>query len=178
MLAQLQPVARPSRDRYTTSSAGRANTGTTARDWLGWQKNSISICSNSRVRNVKLRGVISLRKLLPIWAMPNGIFTRRAVADVFEIDEHALGRFGAQKCRVFFAAQRADDRFEHQVEIARRGQLALFELARMLARLQRAFAGGNVIDAEAAFAAFGAAIDHLVDEQIVMARSTSRPAGA
>ena len=32
----------------------------------GSQKNSSSICSNSRVRNVKLPGVISLRKDLPI----------------------------------------------------------------------------------------------------------------
>ena len=46
------------------------------RDVFGWQKNSISICSNSRERNVKFRGVISLRKLLPICAMPNGIPTR------------------------------------------------------------------------------------------------------
>src|SRR5580704_2262769 len=47
-----------------------------ARDSLGWQKNSISICSNSRERNVKFRGVISLRKLLPTCAMPKGILTR------------------------------------------------------------------------------------------------------
>ena len=42
----------------------------------GWQKNSISACSNSRERNVKLRGLISLRKALPICAMPKGIFWR------------------------------------------------------------------------------------------------------
>jgi hypothetical protein len=42
----------------------------------GWTKNSISICSNSRVRKMKLPGVISLRKLLPIWPMPNGGFLR------------------------------------------------------------------------------------------------------
>src|SRR5215471_6989116 len=46
------------------------------REFEGWQKNSISICSNSRERNVKFRGVISLRKLLPICAMPNGTRTR------------------------------------------------------------------------------------------------------
>ena len=44
----------------------------------GSKKNSISICSNSRVRKMKLPGVISLRKLLPIWAMPNGGFLRAA----------------------------------------------------------------------------------------------------
>ena len=38
----------------------------------GWTKNSISICSNSRVRKMKLPGVISLRKDLPMLAMPNG----------------------------------------------------------------------------------------------------------
>ena len=94
------------------------------RDVLGWQKNSISICSNSRERNVKFRGVISLRKLLPIWAMPNGNLHARAIEHVFEIDEDALGRFGAKKRRVFFGAHRADDRLEHQVEFARLGQRA------------------------------------------------------
>ena len=38
----------------------------------GGTKYSISICSNSRVRKTKLPGVISLRKDLPIWAIPNG----------------------------------------------------------------------------------------------------------
>ncbi len=42
----------------------------------GGTKNSISICSNSRVRKTKLPGVISLRNDLPIWAMPNGGFLR------------------------------------------------------------------------------------------------------
>ena len=39
-------------------------------------KYSISICSNSRERKMKLRGVISLRNALPICAMPNGTFAR------------------------------------------------------------------------------------------------------
>ena len=42
----------------------------------GLTKNSISICSNSRVRKMKLPGVISLRNDLPIWPIPNGIFLR------------------------------------------------------------------------------------------------------
>jgi len=42
----------------------------------GSTKNCISICSNSRVRKMKLPGVISLRKALPICAMPNGTFWR------------------------------------------------------------------------------------------------------
>ena len=41
-----------------------------------WMKYSISICSNSRERKMKLRGVISLRNDFPIWAMPKGSFTR------------------------------------------------------------------------------------------------------
>ena len=45
----------------------------------GATKYSISICSNSRVRKMKLPGVISLRKLLPICAMPNGGFLRALV---------------------------------------------------------------------------------------------------
>jgi hypothetical protein len=43
----------------------------------GGTKNSISIWSNSRVRKMKLPGVISLRNDLPICAMPNGGFLRR-----------------------------------------------------------------------------------------------------
>ena len=48
----------------------------------GSQKNSSSICSNSLVLNTKLPGVISLRKLLPIWHTPKGIF-RRVVRCIF-----------------------------------------------------------------------------------------------
>ena len=42
----------------------------------GGTKNSISICSNSSVRKMKLPGVISLRNDLPTCAMPNGGFLR------------------------------------------------------------------------------------------------------
>ncbi len=42
----------------------------------GLTKNSISICSNSRVLKMKFPGVISLRNDLPIWPIPNGIFLR------------------------------------------------------------------------------------------------------
>src|SRR5437667_209251 len=38
----------------------------------GSTKNSISICSNSRVRKMKFPGVISLRNDLPICPIPNG----------------------------------------------------------------------------------------------------------
>src|SRR5437762_11492444 len=46
----------------------------------GLTKYSISICSNSRVRKMKLPGVISLRNDLPIWPMPNGGFLRELVS--------------------------------------------------------------------------------------------------
>jgi hypothetical protein len=42
----------------------------------GFTKYSISICSNSRVRKMKLPGVISLRNERPAWAMPNGSLRR------------------------------------------------------------------------------------------------------
>ena len=54
--------------QYSSAGARRPSCGLT--------KNSISICSNSRVRKMKLPGVISLRKALPIWAMPKGSLRR------------------------------------------------------------------------------------------------------
>jgi hypothetical protein len=41
-------------------------------------KYSISICSNSLDLKMKLRGVISFLKALPIWAIPKGICNREA----------------------------------------------------------------------------------------------------
>ena len=49
----------------------------------GTTKNSISICSNSRVRKMKLPGVISLRNDLPTWPMPNGGFLREVTCTTF-----------------------------------------------------------------------------------------------
>ena len=120
VIAQPQPFAGQAQIEIPADSGDRARTGTTRGEVCGWQKNSISICSNSRERKVKLRGVISLRKLLPIWAMPNGMRTRRTIEDVLEVDEDALGGFGAEKRGILFAAQGADDGLEHQVEFARR----------------------------------------------------------
>src|SRR5437667_12753903 len=65
----------------------------------------------------------------------------RAVADVAEIDKNALRGLRPQERRVLLGPQSSHDRLEHQIEIAGLGQLALVVLARMLARLQRAFAG-------------------------------------
>ena len=58
----------------------------------GSTKNSISICSNSRVRKMKLPGVISLRNDLPIWPMPNGGFMREACS--------TLAKFVKMPCAV------------------------------------------------------------------------------
>ena len=50
----------------------------------GGTKNSISICSNSSVRKMKLPGVISLRNDLPICAMPNGGLRRAKLRTVLK----------------------------------------------------------------------------------------------
>ncbi len=88
-----------------------------------WMKYSISICSNSRERKMKLRGVISLRNDLPICAMPNGSFTRVVSDDVLEVDEHALRGLGAEVGDRRGVAHRADIRLEHHVERSRRVRL-------------------------------------------------------
>jgi len=58
----------------------------------GSTKNSISICSNSRVRKMKFPGVISFRNDLPIWPMPNGGFLRLVVT--------TLAKFTKMPCAV------------------------------------------------------------------------------
>src|SRR5580700_7313049 len=51
-----------------------------------------------------------------------GNFDARAVANVFEVDEHPLRGFRPQEGGSFLARERSDDCFEHQVEFARLGQ--------------------------------------------------------
>ena len=55
---------------------GSQSSNASAAPVSGRTKYCISICSNSRIRNTKLPGEISLRNDLPIWAMPNGTFLR------------------------------------------------------------------------------------------------------
>ena len=50
----------------------------------------------------------------------------RAVADVLEVDEDTLRRLRAQEGGSFLAAEGADKRLEHQIELARRRQRAQF----------------------------------------------------
>ena len=84
------------RGRRTSPSTPRPSARTTRRASAGGMKNSISICSNSRVRKMKLPGVISLRNALPTWPMPNGGFLRDGGEHVREVHEDALRRLGAQ----------------------------------------------------------------------------------
>ena len=130
-------------------------------------KNSSSICSNSRERKVKLRGVTSLRNALPIWQMPNGTFCARGVEHVLELREDGLRGLGAEIGLVFVAGNRADEGVEHQVE---RPWLRLF-----LGAFGHRFAGPlraahvlDLIGAETALARF--AIDHRIAECVHMAR--------
>ena len=109
----------------------------------------------------KLPGVISLRKLLPICATPNGGFTR--------IDEMTFLKLTKMPCAVSGAGTRArvlrhgaDVRLEHQVELPGLGQIALGELARMLRRPPAAFASLELVGAEAELA--GTAVDERVGE--------------
>ena len=87
-------------------------------------KNSSSICSNSRERKVKLRGLISLRKALPIWADAERDLLAGHFEHVLELGEDGLGGLGPQVGNVVGALDRADVGLEHQVERARLGQQA------------------------------------------------------
>ena len=62
--------------------------------------------------------VISLRKLLPIWPMPNGGFLRDVVTTL-AVDEDALRRLRAQMVQTLLGLDRAEVRLEHHVEVAR-----------------------------------------------------------
>ena len=61
-------------------------------------KYSISICSNSRVRKMKLPGVISLRNALPICPIPNGGFLRAAVTTLRKFTKMPWAVSGRRKC--------------------------------------------------------------------------------
>ena len=96
----------------------------------GLTKNSISICSNSRVRKMKLPGVISLRNDLPIWPMPNGSFLRLVVEHVLVVDEDALRGLRAQVVQAGLVLDRAEVGVEHAVELLGLGELALVAAVR------------------------------------------------
>ena len=76
MVAQAQAVLFDAQRKQPLLAEANASSRTTRKSSPGLQKNSSSICSNSRTRKMKLPGVISLRKDLPICAMPAGSFLR------------------------------------------------------------------------------------------------------
>ena len=73
---------------------------------------------------MKLPGVISLRKLLPIWAMPNGGFLRAAGHHVGEVEEDALRGLGAQVVQAGLVLDDAEVGLEQAGELARLGPRA------------------------------------------------------
>ena len=168
MRAHAQVVRARCRSGGTRPRARRPSSGTTRRPRAGGTKNSISICSNSRVRKRKLPGVISLRNDLPTCAMPNGGLPPRDLQDVLEVDEDALRRLGPQVDARAALLDGADRRLEHEVEVARLGQIAVRALARGLAGLLRAARVVEVVGAEAVLA--DAAVDHRIREAADVAR--------
>ena len=133
----------------------------------GGTKNSISICSNSRVRKMKFCGVISLRKLLPTWAMPNGGFLRDGLQHVGEVDEHALRRLRAQVGDGAGVLDRAGVGLEHQVELAGLGERAVLAAVRARVRVV------ELVEAEALLAV--GAVDERVGEVGEVAAAPPRP---
>ena len=176
VLAQAQVVALQAQVLIPLEALVAPRRDTTPGWSRGLQKNSISICSNSRERKMNCLGVISLRKALPIWAMPKGTLMRVESHDVLEVDEDALRRFRAQVDHRRALLDRADERLEHQVELARLGELALGEFAGMLRGLSRALALGDLVGAEACLARL--AVDQRVGEVPPRGRWPARPCGS
>ena len=82
VVAQTQMLFLDAQTLEPLAGSSCANSRTTPDPSPGMQKNSSSICSNSRMRKMKLPGVISFRKLLPTWHTPNGSL-RRVVRATF-----------------------------------------------------------------------------------------------
>src|SRR5207253_5401850 len=59
----------------------------------------------------------------------------RELGDVLEVDEDALRRFGPEVCGRALVLEGADVRLEHEVELARLGEVAVGRFAGVLARL-------------------------------------------
>ncbi|MDZ7632617.1 MAG: hypothetical protein U5K74_15040 [Gemmatimonadaceae bacterium] len=94
--------------------------------------------------------------------MPKGTFWRVALQHVEEVDEDALRRLGPQVDDRRRVLDGPHERLEHQVELARLGQLAVVVLARLLARLLRAARILELVGAEARLARL--AVDQRVGE--------------
>ena len=74
---------------------------------------------SSRVRKMKLPGVISLRNALPTCAIPNGGFCAPELQHVAEVDEDALCGLRAQVHHRALILDWAHVGLEHEVELAR-----------------------------------------------------------
>ena len=98
---------------------------------------------------------------------PERRLAARDLGDVLEVDEDPLRRLGAEVDVDAGLLDRADARLEHQVEVARLGQVAVRRLARPLRRPLAAadllvLGVGEVVGPEALLA--GAAVDERVAE--------------
>ena len=109
----------------------------------GSTKNSISICSNSRVRKMKLPGVISLRNDLPVWAIPNGGLLARRGHHVEEVHEDALRGLRAQVVQRALVLGRAEVRAQQAVEHPRLGPCAAWCRSSGTANVFRSTASGS-----------------------------------
>ena len=74
---------------------------------------------------MKLPGVISLRKLLPVCAIPNGGFFRARGHDIEEVDENALRGLRPEVVETLVGLDGAEERLEHHVELAGRRKSTL-----------------------------------------------------
>ena len=104
-------------------------------DSSGGTKNSISICSNSRVRNTKLPGVISLRNDLPTWAMPNGGRLRLVSSTFLKLTNMPCAVSGPQVDLGAGALDGPGEGLEHEVELAGLGEGARLAAARARVRV-------------------------------------------
>ncbi len=93
---------------------------------------------------------------------PERRLAARELEDVLEVDEDPLRRLGAEVRRRARVLHRPDLRLEHEVELARLGEVAVGAFAGALARLAAALRVLEPVGAEAELA--GAAVDERVAE--------------
>ena len=124
VLEVAQVVAGRCRGRCTSSVRSSIQYWCHSSSVPGSTKNSISICSNSRVRKMKLPGVISLRKRLADLADAERRLLARGLHDVGEVHEDALRGLGAQVVQAGLVLDRAEVGLQQPVEVARLGPLA------------------------------------------------------
>ncbi len=110
---------------------------------------------------------------LPDLRDPEGRFLARELEHVLEVDEDALRGLRAQVGGRPGLLHRSDRGLEHQVEVARLGQVALIGFARVLGGFAPAGQLGEMVGAEALLA--GAAVHERVGEAGEMARCLPDP---